>query len=202
MSIDQPGLDPPAGSGASLAERLRRGSREAMAEAYSQHIDAIYNFCFRRSGSWATAEDLCSDVFLTAWRRHRAVLANDAGSVLPWLYGIATNVCRNHLRSTRRGTAALAKIPAIERPQLDDQVLAQLAVTSRVRDALRQVAELAPGDQEVFVLVCWEELSYSDAAAALGIRIGTVRSRLARVRRTLRTAERPLPAPASLHSTD
>lgn len=202
MPVDQLGSDPPPEAEPSQAERLRRGSREAMAEIFGQHVDAIYNFCYRRTGSWTAAEDLCSEVFLTAWRRHRAVAANEAGSVLPWLYGVATNVCRNHLRSLRRKTAALARLGEVEPPGLDDRVLARLTEGRRLREALHRVAELPTADQEVFFLVCWEELSYRDTAAALGIRIGTVKSRLARVRRALRSADQPRPTPTGLPSAE
>ncbi|SDS75093.1 RNA polymerase sigma factor [Microlunatus soli] len=166
-----------------------------MADVFAEHVDTIYNYCYRRAGSWETAEDLTSQVFLTAWHQHHRVIANDAGSVLPWLYGVATNVCRNHQRSRRRHLAALPRLAAVERvtsgdpPALDDQVIDRLSRQGRLRRALDRLASLSTADQEAFVLVCWEELSYADAAAALGIRIGTVKSRVARVRRALRSAD-------------
>jgi RNA polymerase sigma-70 factor (ECF subfamily) len=46
-----------------LAERLRPGSKQAMAEVFSIHLDAIYKYCYRRSGSWSVAEGLTSSVF-------------------------------------------------------------------------------------------------------------------------------------------
>src|SRR6266508_4350920 len=76
---------------------------------FERHAKAIYNYCFRQTGSWASAEDLVSVVFLEAWRRRRDVSLHQ-DSALPWLYGVATNGCRNSLRSTRRHRAALRRI--------------------------------------------------------------------------------------------
>ena len=71
---------------------------------FERHARAIYN-CFRRTADWAVAEDLTSIVFLEAWRRRERELLPE--KVLPWLYGIATNVIRNRRRSLRRHAAAL-----------------------------------------------------------------------------------------------
>jgi RNA polymerase sigma-70 factor, ECF subfamily len=58
---------PAVGDG--LAERLRTGSKQAMTEIFSTHLDAVYNYCYRRTGSWSVAEDLSSSV-LARVRRH------------------------------------------------------------------------------------------------------------------------------------
>jgi Sigma-70 region 2 len=84
----------------------RNGDAEAFATLFERHAKAIYNYCFRRIGDWSAAEDLLSVVFLEAWRRRDKELP--PGKVLPWLYGIATNVVRNRRRSERRYRMALA----------------------------------------------------------------------------------------------
>ncbi|HEX3199561.1 MAG TPA: sigma factor [Propionibacteriaceae bacterium] len=101
--VDVEAMTCPAADG--LAERLHTGSKQAMAEVFSTHLDAIYNYCYRRSGSWSAAEDLTSSVFLEVWRSRQRAVELD-GSLLPWLYGVATNVCRNHQRSQRRQARA------------------------------------------------------------------------------------------------
>jgi DNA-directed RNA polymerase specialized sigma24 family protein len=55
---------------------------EAFGHLFERHADAVYNHCFRLSGSWSTAEDLTSVVFLQAWRRRDDVRFSGA-SVLP-----------------------------------------------------------------------------------------------------------------------
>ena len=97
-------------SDASLWARSRAGDTEAFALLFERHATAIYNYCFRRLGDWTTAEDMLSVVFLEAWRRREKELPED--KVLPWLYGIATNVIRNQRRSERRFAAALRRMPS------------------------------------------------------------------------------------------
>jgi RNA polymerase sigma factor (sigma-70 family) len=161
-----------------------------MAEIFQTHLDAIYNYCYRRTGSWSAAEDLASIVFLEVWRSRHRVLELDE-SLLPWLYGVATNVCRNHQRSQRRRTSALNRLQLADLdPERDtEDVIAELDADRRLGRALDRLRTFPQADQDVFVLVCWEELSYAEAAQALDIPIGTVRSRLARVRRLLRLTD-------------
>ena len=86
-------------SDSELWTRARGEDRQAFADLFERHAQAIYNYCFRRVGNWASAEDLTSVVFLEAWRRRSVELPE--GMVLPWLYGVATNVVRNANRSRR-----------------------------------------------------------------------------------------------------
>jgi RNA polymerase sigma-70 factor (ECF subfamily) len=162
----------------------RSGDAEAFATLFERHAKTIYNYCFRRVGDWSAAEDLLSVVFLEAWRRRDVELP--PGKVLPWLYGIATNVVRNRRRSERRYRAALARVPAA-RPGYDfgDDVALRVDDERRMRDALALLKTLPRGQQDVFVLCGWGDLSYEDAAFALGVPLGTVRSRLSRARRVL-----------------
>jgi RNA polymerase sigma factor (sigma-70 family) len=167
-----------------LWARSREGDADAFALLFERHAKAIYNYCFRRVGDWSAAEDLLSVVFLEAWRRRDKELP--PGKVLPWLYGIATNVVRNRRRSERRYRMALARVPAT-RPEDDFGAAVDIRLDDerRMRDALALLKTLPRGQQDVFVLCAWGDLSYEDAAFALGVPIGTIRSRLARARRSL-----------------
>ena len=155
---------------------------------FERHAKAIYNYCFRRVGDWATAEDLVSIVFLEAWRKRRTL--RDPAKALPWLYGIATNVCRNRRRWERRYAAALSRVPP---PQPEPDFAADAAVRldeeRLVQGVLAAVARLPRHEQDVFVLCAGLDVSYEDAALALRIPVGTVRSRLSRARRRLRELE-------------
>jgi RNA polymerase sigma factor (sigma-70 family) len=167
-----------------LWERSRTGDADAFTMLFERHAKAIYNFCFRRTGDWSAAEDLLSIVFLEAWRRRAKRLPPD--KVLPWLYGIATNVVRNRRRAERRYRAALARMPAAEAEAgFDDEAVARIDDEQRVRAALAALGALPRRQQDVVVLCAWADLSYEDAAFALGLPVGTVRSRLSRARRTL-----------------
>jgi RNA polymerase sigma-70 factor (ECF subfamily) len=168
-----------------LWARSRDGDADAFALLFERHAKAIYNYCFRRVGDWGAAEDLLSVVFLEAWRRRRKQLPPD--KVLPWLYGIATNVVRNRRRADRRYRAALARVPAPRfEPELTEEVESRIDDERLMRRALELLAELPRDQQDVLVLCDWSELSYDDTALALGVPVGTVRSRLSRARAALR----------------
>ncbi len=157
----------------------------ALADLFDRHGDRIYNHCFRQLGDWAEAEDATSSVFLEVWRHRRRVRLHD-GSAVPWLYGVATNVCRNLTRSRRRHLRAVAALPrAGTEPDHADQVTERLGSEARMRAVLEMVESLPEREREVLGLVAWAGLSYEQAAAALDVPVGTVRSRLSRARARL-----------------
>jgi RNA polymerase sigma factor (sigma-70 family) len=163
----------------------RVGDRTAFGILFERHARPIYNYCFRRIGSWSAAEDLVSIVFLEAWRRRDTDLAE--GMVLPWLYGVATNVCRNASRSQRRHQRALQRMPRSQpTPDFSGEADARLDDESRLQPMLALIGRLRVEEQDVFWLCGWSELSYDEAATALHTPVGTVRSRLSRARARLR----------------
>jgi RNA polymerase sigma factor (sigma-70 family) len=179
------GHDLPVEPDSLLWSRTRGGDADAFATLFERHARAIYNYCFRRVGDWSVAEDLVSIVFLEAWRRRDKALPD--GKVLPWLFGIATNVVRNRRRAERRHAAALSRLP-MPRPEpgFAEDAASRLDDERVMKQALELLARLPRRQQDVFALCAWSELSYEDAALALGIPVGTVRSRLSRARAGLR----------------
>lgn len=168
-----------------LWSRSRVGDADAFGLLFERHARTIYNYCFRRVGDWAAAEDLLSIVFLEAWRRRDKELLPD--KVLPWLLGIATNVVRNRRRSERRYAAALRRVPEPRpEPTFEAAAAERLDDERLMRGALALITQLPRHEQDVFALCAWCELSYEDAALALEIPVGTVRSRLSRARARLR----------------
>jgi RNA polymerase sigma-70 factor (ECF subfamily) len=179
----EPGDDP-------LWNRVRQGDADALATLFRRHADVIYNYCFRRLGDWTAAEDMVSIVFLEAWRRRDADV--QPGKVLPWLYGIATNVVRNRRRSERRYAAVLRRLPADDpTPDPADDAAARVDDERQMKRLLVRASELPRQEQDALALCVWSELSYDDAALALGVPIGTVRSRLSRARAHLRELDAP-----------
>jgi RNA polymerase sigma-70 factor (ECF subfamily) len=146
---------------------------------FDRHFDAVHAYLARRVGSSA-ADDLAASTFTVAFERRRT-FRREATTARPWLFGIATNVLRNERRAEQRALELLARI----RPMVSESGRNGEDDTARLADAL---SGLDPGQRDVLLLYAWEELSYQEIAAALRVRVGTVRSRLARARAHLRAA--------------
>jgi RNA polymerase sigma-70 factor (ECF subfamily) len=172
-----------------LVAELRAGSSDALTALFDRYGDRIHTHCFRQLGSWHEAEDATATVFLEVWR-HRARVTEHDGSAVPWLYGVATNVCRNLNRSSRRRSRALGRLPGPEDvPDHAASVTERLDAEERMKHVLAAIEELPPHEREVLALVAWAGLTYGEAAAALAVPVGTVRSRLSRARRRLSLPE-------------
>jgi RNA polymerase sigma-70 factor (ECF subfamily) len=125
-----------------LASFVRAGDASAFEQVFDRHATAIYNYCFRRTASWDTAQDATSTVFLEAWRIRERLDVVD-GSVLPGLYGIATNVCRNTNRSAARHSRAVTRIPAApDVPDHAEDVAGRLDDQRRMQQVLAGIADL------------------------------------------------------------
>jgi RNA polymerase sigma factor (sigma-70 family) len=151
---------------------------------FDSHAAALRHYLVRRVGENA-AEDLVSETFLVALRqRHRYDPARAAAR--SWLYGIATNLMRRHVRDEVRQlriAAQSVEVPAVSQAsRVAERVDAQVAAR-RLAGAL---ARLSPGDRNVLLLISWAGLDTAGVAEALNIPVGTVRSRLHRVRKQLR----------------
>ena len=158
----------------------------AFGELFERHADAVYLHCFRRTASWSRAEELTSTVFLEAWRRRQSACL-ETDSILPWLLAVANNVIRNANRALRRHQRLLAKLPPP--PQADDFVDDAAGRLDDERDMahmLRLLSALRTEEQEVIALCDWAGLSYTQAATALDVPVGTIRSRLSRAHEHLR----------------
>lgn len=127
----------------------------AFGELFERHSTSVYNHCFRRTGSWSTAEDLTSVVFLEAWRRKKDVqLVGD--SILPWLLAVANNVIRNSDRSLRRHRRLLAKLPASSpASSVDDDAVQRLDDERAMESILAKMGELRTEEQEIVALCDW-----------------------------------------------
>jgi RNA polymerase sigma-70 factor (ECF subfamily) len=185
--------DPSDLTDAVLWRRAVDGDAESYGVLFDRHCEAIRSYCARRLGSLEGVDDLVSIVFLEAWRRRDDAEVVDE-RVLPWLYGIARRTIQNRWRTTLRHRRALAKLPpTVAAHDHADEVAARLDDQRDLEQVRVAFAKLGTHDQEVLTLCVWQGLDYAAASVALGVPIGTVRSRLSRARDRLRaaTAARP-----------
>jgi RNA polymerase sigma-70 factor (ECF subfamily) len=153
------------------------GDGAAFAEIFDRHEQRILRHSRRLVPSLEDAKDVVGITFLEAWRRRDSVrFVND--SLLAWLLVTATNTARNMSRATRRYQRVLERIP----PSPDAPDPADLVEGGPAVQALRM---LSRRHQDVVALCVLQGFSTSDAAAALGIAEGTVKSRLHWAKRRL-----------------
>jgi len=169
-----------------LRARLRAGDPDAFGLLFDDCAHAVYNLGFRLTANWSAAEEVVSLTFLEAWRLRDGI--DPGGEPLrPWLLGIAVNVARNLARASRRHQAALGRLPSPPPvPDFADELAGRLDDAVRLREVGQALGALHRGEREVIALCVWSDLDYATAARALGVPVGTVRSRLSRARRKLR----------------
>lgn len=172
-----------------LWAQARDGDAEAFGEIYARHARAVHDFCLWRTADPQAAEDAVATVFLEAWRqRDRLDLQTKTAAAL--LLGIANNIVRGHWRTSRRHRQALTRLRAAaptEGVEPQSAVIARIDARRHVREAQEAIRSLPRREREVLVLIADRDLSYKETASALGVPIGTVRSRLARARSRLRS---------------
>jgi len=157
----------------------------AFAMIFERHYTVIHRYLHRRVGS-SLADDLASETFTLAFRQ-RARYDSHWESAKPWLFGISVNLLRRYRRTERRQLLAYARtgVDSVHHDGLDT-VEARVDAGALGPLLARSLASLRPDDREVLLLHAWAELTYEQIGNALGIPIGTVRSRLSRGRRRLR----------------
>lgn len=187
--------DPPDGE---LWARAVSGSGSAFGALFDRHAKAVYNHCFRLCASWSVAEDLTQSTFLLAWRkRDEVVLEHD--SARPWLLAVATNVVRNDRRSLSRRLRLADRVPA-DRPTADhaDDVASRVDDERRMAELLVAVRRLPRNQQEALALCVWSGVSYTEAAAVLGIAEASVRARVSKAKTRLTVLlGQPVPTPTT-----
>ncbi|MEJ2852125.1 MULTISPECIES: RNA polymerase sigma factor [unclassified Saccharothrix] len=154
-------------------------------QLFDRHARSLHRYLARRVGD--LADDLVGETFLVAYQT-RTGYDPQRGTARSWLYGIATNLLRRHVRQEVRGLAAAARAAGSTAGGEDHggRVADQVDAAARTRLLAGALAGLDPGDRDVLLLTSWAGLDSNEVAEALGIPVGTVRSRLHRVRRRLR----------------
>ncbi|MGW7482549.1 RNA polymerase sigma factor [Nonomuraea muscovyensis] len=160
---------------------------EAFAELFDRYSAMLYRYVSKRLGT-EPAEDLVGETFLVAFSRRRSydLAYTDAR---PWLFGILTKLMSRHHRTEAARYRALLRAPVddhVDSPA--DRVASGVSAQAVRPELVSALAALPAKDRDVLLLVAWGDLTYVEVAQALGIPVGTVRSRLNRGRRKVRAA--------------
>lgn len=158
------------------------------ADLFDQYYDRIAAYLMRRQVDRATAEEIAQRTFIAAYDS-RATYDDRVGNPRSWLFGIATNLMRRHFRDEQRGLQAYARAASreiLEPLDASEEACRRLDAHACAGVIAAALSTLSRGDYEVLTLHCWAELSHDEIAGAVGIPIGTVKSRLNRARRLMR----------------
>jgi RNA polymerase sigma-70 factor (ECF subfamily) len=150
--------------------------------AFAAEFPALHRYLARRVGA-STADDLAAETFSVAFRNWDKL--DPERPVQPWLYGIAANVMRHHWRKERRMLRAYARTGV-------DPVFTEDVIAEGSRELAGLLAGLRPDEREILLLNAWAELTDREIADALGLAVGTVKSRLSRAREKLRNHLEPV----------
>lgn len=158
--------------GASIADP------DVFAVLFDRHFVAIHRYVQRRVGR-DLADEIAAETFTRAFDRRRRYDTTRADA-RPWLLGIAANLVRRHWRTERRRLDAYARSAERDHGALADPLAAELAVALKA---------LPRREREPLLLFAWADLTYEEIAVALGLPLGTVRSRISRARARLRGSD-------------
>lgn len=188
--VSDAGADVSSGatSDASVIERSW-DEPDVFAELFNRYADDIHRYAARRLGT-EVADDLMAETFVIAFQQRRRYDLSRPHA-RPWLYGIITNLVGQHRRSEARRLKALSRVAATspaEGEPLADRVAARVSAESSRAELAGALAELPARHRDVLLLIAWGDLDYAEAAEALDVPLGTVRSRLHRARTKLRRA--------------
>jgi len=154
-----------------LLERVGVGDRTAFEELYRRYARAVLGLALRRLGDRGRAEDAAQDAFVAIWKSARTYDPR-RGSGAPWLYAVARNAITDGLRRAPEPTMELSDGPTGEPSP------AERAETSWTAWQVHRALEVLPShERPVIELAYWRGLSQSEIADALGIPLGTVKTR-------------------------
>lgn len=161
------------------------GDTEAFRRLFEENYQMLLAFAIRRTGGFADAQDVVSEVFSVAWRRVVDLPATSDQRRM-WLFGIAQRVMANRRRSYRRYWRLVGRLDSTSAGT--NELLPDGLEREDVALALQALELLSPADQELILLSVWEELSHSAIAEILGISNANVSVRLHRAKERLRGA--------------
>jgi RNA polymerase sigma factor (sigma-70 family) len=155
-------------------------------ELFDRHATTMFRYLVRRVGP-DEADSLLGELFRIAFEK-RASFDTERASARPWLYGIASNLLARHREGEARRLDATARLmhASIGGTDLFSEVDARVDASRSWTAVADAIATLPQGERDTLLLFAWEEMSYDEIAAALGVPVGTVRSRLNRARGRLR----------------
>lgn len=177
-----------------LVERAKRGDVQAFEQLISQYEKKVFNTAYRLTGNYEDAADVAQEAFLRAYSSIPEFRGDS--SFATWLFRIVHNACLDELRKRKRQRMTSLDEPVAGEDGEMDRQLAVADAADNPEQALERVEvqrtvqeSISALDEEYRVVVVMRDIqgySYNEIADALGINLGTVKSRLNRARNALK----------------
>ncbi len=171
-------------------EQAAAGDASAFEQLVLRYQNQVYNLALRMVNNESDAQDLAQEAFIRAWRALNSF--QHTAQFSTWLYRLTSNVCIDFLRSQKRHRVISLTVLQDDESQQwdmpDGQPLPESQAIAREeqRILLEAMAALEPEYRQILTLRILNDCSYQQIAQILGIREGTVKSRLSRAREQLR----------------
>ncbi len=159
-----------------LIKAIARGEEKALRELIRLMQGRVYAYCYSLLGQEEDAEEITSEVFFQVWRSAKKFRGDSKATT--WIFGIARNLCLNHLRKKKLQFMELLETDAVYEPEEEPEYDPEL-----VKKAMEK---LSPLHREVLYLAYYEELPYSKIAEILGTPENTVKTRVFNAKRKLK----------------
>ena len=175
-----------------IVQKVIKGDVNAFEKLVIEYEKSVYNIALRMTGNSEDASDMTQEAFIKAYNSLQSFRGDSKFSV--WLYRIATNVCLDFLRSkSRKPTVSLSvednegeevQLDVADESQSPELLLDRQMTRESVR---RGLDTLSPEYRQILLLREIQGLSYDEISQALGLEVGTVKSRIFRARKKLCT---------------
>ena len=173
-----------------LIKKLKKGDRDAFNELVSQYQNKIINIAYSMLSDYEDALDASQEVFIKIYKSINTFNGNS--SLSTWIYRVAANICKDHLRKRQR-TAKTVSISGDDEEnefhEIPDKGYTpeETAEHSDLQIQIRKAINSLSDDYKTVLTLCdIENISYEKAAEILKCPVGTIKSRLNRARLALR----------------
>jgi RNA polymerase sigma-70 factor (ECF subfamily) len=174
-----------------LMTRIAKGDADAFETLVNRHQASVLNLIYRFIGDRTQAKDLSQEVFIRVWQAAKTY--RPEAKFTTWIYRIATNVCFNELKSSRRkkwfsfhqsdehSGNIIEETLSDSAPSAEDLLL-EKERNRQISDALQSLSE---NQRMALILKRYDDLSYAEIAQIIGCSVSAVESLLVRAKRTL-----------------
>lgn len=163
---------------AEIKKIARRNPREALDLTVRKYRDRIFHHATYIVKDYQQAMDVTQEVFIKAMRERR--FFNDDFKMKAWLFRVTSNLCFNIVRDRKRRGTILESLPIPTSTEADQFDV--VFTSEKQRTILASMDKLTQSHREILMLRYYSDLSYAEIADSLGVKLGTVMSRLSRAK--------------------